>query len=111
MKPRTASPSPLASTRDLLPPKDDLVVRRKPRIRVSASLPWIAPSACFLVQPAPATNSNLASGRIVCSSALGACTPVTVVRVGGASTGTFSTFAAPAGPLQAVKRSEEHTSE
>src|ERR1035438_2869773 len=98
MKPNTASPSPLESTRDLLPPKDDLLGRRKPRIRVSASLPWIAPSACFLVQPAPATNSNLASGRMVCSSDLGACTPVTVVRVRGASTATFS-------------RSEEHTSE
>ena len=57
----------------------------------------VLPSACFLVQPAPATNSKLASGRMVCASLFGARTPLTTVRVAafGSVTGITSIFAAP----------------
>ena len=41
----------------------------------------------FLVQPAPATKSNSASGRIVCWASAGARTPVTVVRFCGMGQG------------------------
>ena len=59
----------------------------------SASVTCVWPSACFLVQPAPATNSSSASGRMVCASAAGSRTPVTVVRLqaSGSSTATVST--------------------
>src|ERR1017187_1936033 len=65
MNGRTASPSPLESTSDLLPPSEAFAARRNPRIRLAASAVCAAPSACFLVQPAPATNNSLASGRNV----------------------------------------------
>ena len=55
----------------------------------------LCPSGCFLVQPAPATNSSFASGRIVCSSCFGARNPVTVVRIAGSSTATCSTVVSP----------------
>ena len=51
-----------------------------------ASSTCTAPSGCFLVHPAPATNRSFASGRIVCSSCLGARKPVTSVRSAGSST-------------------------
>ncbi len=50
----------------------------RPRAGIPGSAPrprpaCTAPSACFLVQPAPATNSSLASGRMVCWPAEGDC--------------------------------------
>ena len=65
----------------------------------------VFPSACFLVQPAPATNSKLASGRMVCASLFGARTPVTTVLVaaGGRVTGICSTLAAPRAAVQCYR--------
>ena len=65
-----------------------------------ASPMWCWPSFCFLVQPAPATKSRAASGRIVCASAAGAWMPVTVVRWSSSEklTATACALAAPAVP-------------
>ena len=73
MKRSTASPSPLRSTSDLLPPSDAL--RRPQEAQDQRSPPrrrGPRRRACFFVHPAPATNNSFASGRMVCSSALGA---------------------------------------
>jgi len=63
---------------------------RFPRMRLSVGL--------FLGPPAPATKRSFASGRMVCASAAGACTPVTVVRCAGRATGSSSTLAVATGP-------------
>ena len=64
---------------------------------------WGFPSACFFVQPAPATKRSFASGRIVCSPEDGARSPTTFVRVApSAETASFSTAgAAPPSTLAA----------
>ena len=74
------------STRDLEEPSEAPDFARKALMSPAASAVWTAPSACFFVQPAPATKRSFAPGRIVDSPPMPAAwRPFTVVRVGAAA--------------------------
>ena len=85
------------STRLFDEPSDAPDFARKPVIVDAASSRCVAPSACFFVQPAPATNRSFASGLMVDSPPPEAATrPFTFVREEVAGAGSSAAGSTPA---------------